>query len=333
MASSLTGKTAIVTGAGSGINYSFTSSLLSHGCNVLLADLALRPEAQALLSKYSSKPEFNGTDHGASAHAVFLKTDVREWKQLEQMFEVAEKEFGGVDIVCPGAGVFEPSFSSFWYPPGTSESKDAPDSNSYASIEINLIHLIRTTQLAIQHFLSPKRSPPTSPSHPRHVLLISSIAGQVASLIVPLYTATKHAVNGFCRSLGPLDGSVGVRVIGVAPGIVKTPIWLDAPDKMAFLSPEIDQWVEPEDVAAVMTALVSQNEISIPKDSSPQATNTAMKNLKIEGGLIVEVGKKLRVVEPFLDEGPIGREGNTASNEGGGDEVVFGILGKGGWGA
>jgi NAD(P)-dependent dehydrogenase (short-subunit alcohol dehydrogenase family) len=39
---------------------------------------------------------------------VFLRTDVTVWKQLEQMFLVAEKEFGEVDIVCPGAGVYEP---------------------------------------------------------------------------------------------------------------------------------------------------------------------------------------------------------------------------------
>ena len=31
-----------------------------------------------------------------------------DWKQLELMFEVAEKEFGEIDIVCPGAGVYEP---------------------------------------------------------------------------------------------------------------------------------------------------------------------------------------------------------------------------------
>lgn len=31
-----------------------------------------------------------------------------DWPQLEKMFEVAEKEFGEIDIVCPGAGVYEP---------------------------------------------------------------------------------------------------------------------------------------------------------------------------------------------------------------------------------
>jgi 3-hydroxybutyrate dehydrogenase len=40
--------------------------------------------------------------------AVFQKTDVVDWEQLEGMFEVAVREFGDVDIVCPGAGIYEP---------------------------------------------------------------------------------------------------------------------------------------------------------------------------------------------------------------------------------
>ena len=99
MAMQVGGKTAIVTGAGSGINFEFAKLLLSKGCNVVAADLTLRPESQELISQYSSSEK---------ARAVFHKTDVREWKQLESMFEVASEEFGGADIVCPGAGVYEP---------------------------------------------------------------------------------------------------------------------------------------------------------------------------------------------------------------------------------
>jgi NAD(P)-dependent dehydrogenase (short-subunit alcohol dehydrogenase family) len=65
---------------------------------VLIADLALRPEAKALVETYST----------GSPRAIFQKTDVCEWLQLERMFEVAEREFGEIDIVCPGAGVYEP---------------------------------------------------------------------------------------------------------------------------------------------------------------------------------------------------------------------------------
>lgn len=81
-----------------GINLSFAQRLLDNGCNVLIADLGLRPEAQVLVDKHTAAP----------ARAIFQQTDVTDWQQLERMFEVAEKEFGEIDIVCPGAGVFEP---------------------------------------------------------------------------------------------------------------------------------------------------------------------------------------------------------------------------------
>ena len=123
MALSLAGKTAIITGAGSGtslvpaslslpiasivltkslgINLSFARALLTKHCNVLFADLALRPEAQELVSNHANNSQ-------SPAKAVFQKTDVRDWQHLERMFHVASKEFGGADIVCPGAGVYEP---------------------------------------------------------------------------------------------------------------------------------------------------------------------------------------------------------------------------------
>lgn len=82
-----------------GIQLSFANLLLSRGCNVLFADLSLRPEAKATISKYSS----------GSPRAVFQKTDVVQWPELERMFVVAEREFGkGVDLVVPGAGIYEP---------------------------------------------------------------------------------------------------------------------------------------------------------------------------------------------------------------------------------
>jgi NAD(P)-dependent dehydrogenase (short-subunit alcohol dehydrogenase family) len=98
MALQVDGKAALVTGGGSGICLEFTKILLSHGCNVLVVDLALGPEAKEIVD---GKP-------GGKAKAVFQKTDVTNWAQLGAAFEVAIKEFGRLDIVCPGAGIFEP---------------------------------------------------------------------------------------------------------------------------------------------------------------------------------------------------------------------------------
>ena len=100
MAMQVEGKTAILTGAGSGITLSFAQLLLSKGCNVVIADLTLRPESEALIAQHSLA--------SLGARAVFQKTDVTDWVQLDKVFEVAIETFGGADIVCPGAGVYEP---------------------------------------------------------------------------------------------------------------------------------------------------------------------------------------------------------------------------------
>ena len=92
----LKGKTALVTGGGSGISLAFTLRLLEAGCNVVVADLALSPEAKAL-DKYTSSPK-----------AVFQTTDVTDWAQLDVAFQTALTTFGSLDIVCPGAGLSEP---------------------------------------------------------------------------------------------------------------------------------------------------------------------------------------------------------------------------------
>jgi NAD(P)-dependent dehydrogenase (short-subunit alcohol dehydrogenase family) len=117
MALQVDGKAALVTGGGSGICLEFTKILLSHGCNVLVVDLALGPEAKEIVD---GKP-------GGKAKAVFQKTDVTNWAQLGAAFEVAIKEFGRLDIVCPGAGIFEPVSLSLY---GLS-IKNAPHPISY----------------------------------------------------------------------------------------------------------------------------------------------------------------------------------------------------------
>jgi 3-hydroxybutyrate dehydrogenase len=98
MALQVKDKVALVTGGGSGICFEFTKLLLSQGCSVVVADLSLRPEAEEVIER----------NREGTARAIFQKTDVTDWAQLQGAFDTAIKEFGRLDIVCPGAGIFEP---------------------------------------------------------------------------------------------------------------------------------------------------------------------------------------------------------------------------------
>lgn len=275
---------------GTGINLSFAILLLSRNCNVILADLALRPEAEALVAKHSDAT-------GNNPRAVFVKTDVTSWPALSNMFDVAIREFGDVDIVCPGAGVYEPHWSSFWHPPGSSESRDGLGNDEehpghYALLDINLTHPIRATQLAMSHWLHPpsgvaqtRTEASASPSRPKRVVHIGSVAGQMPNFNAPLYGASKFGITGFVRSLAPLDERYGIRVNAVAPGVVRTPLWVEHPEKMKYLDAEQDGWVTPDEVAVAMLRCVEE--------------------AGLVGGTILEVGKDhTRCVEALNDPGP-----------------------------
>lgn len=126
------------------------------------------------------------------------------WPALAHLFDVARREFGSVDVLCPGAGVYEPHWSNFWHPPGSApEARDdaeGPQAGHYALLDINLTHPIRATQLAISHWLHPLSSsssgeaapppPEVSPANPKRIVHIGSVAGQMANLNAPLYAAS-----------------------------------------------------------------------------------------------------------------------------------------------
>ncbi|KAG9258441.1 uncharacterized protein F5Z01DRAFT_632519 [Emericellopsis atlantica] len=306
MSYSVAGKTAIVTGAGSGINLSFATLLLSKGCNVVFADLSLRPEAQAVVDKYSSS---------SSPRAVFVQTDVTSWPDLERMFQAALVEFGDYDIVCPGAGVYEPHWSNFWIPPGAAASRDHPASGRYALLDINLSHPIRTSQIAISNWLYPRRLEATklatpekaSPQNPKKIIHIASVASQIPVFRAPLYGASKFAIAGFVRSIAPIE-TYGITVNAVAPGVVKTPLWTDNREKLANVDVAKDAWVTPEEVAEAMLRCVESE----------------------AGGVVLEVGaQRTRRVDVFNDPGPdmSPEAGMYTSNGAVGDAEVHSFLG------
>lgn len=81
-----------------------------------------------------------------------------------------------------------------------------------------------------------------------------------------------------------LDESYGIRVNGVAPGVIKTPLWTEHPEKLKMLDEEKDVWISPEEVAEQMLRCVEDDEIG--------------------AGTIWEVLKQCRKVEWRNDPGP-----------------------------
>lgn len=232
----------------------------------------LRPEAQTLVDENQLSPRVK-----------FVKTDVSDWAHLSKLFEETLEEFGAVDIVCPGAGVFEPHWSNFWYPPGEAQSpsKDPTEGlGHYAVLDINVTHPIRATQLAIAEFLSPsKQTQRVSVQNPKRILHVCSVACEGASLAYPMYIASKYAIAGFVRSMADLEDEFGIRVNAVAPGLVRTPLWTEHPEKMP-MTKEDDVWVTATEVAEAMIKLLEDEDM--------------------KGGTVLEVGhENTRVIPQF----------------------------------
>lgn len=190
-------------------------------------------------------------------------------------------------------------------------------------LDINLTHPIRTTQLAISYFLRYRAS-----KKPRHIVLISSIAGQIPVFFAPIYAAAKHGISGFVRSMAMLDQAFGIRVTAVAPGVIKTPLFTEHPEKLKAVDEAADTWVYPEEVAQVMLALVQQDKVSeIIGDQSGQGHQ-----FPVEGGTILEVSKTVRAVSAFNDPGPGTRRGNSVSGMGHLVDETMELLSQEGWG-
>lgn len=268
-------KTAIVTGAGSGINLCFARLLLAEGANVIVADLH-RGRDSELYSKFPHQVRYK-------------KCDVTNWKDLDDVFEFARSEFGGVQVLCSGAGVYEPPWSNFW---------SDTETESYKTTDINFTAPIRGARLAIREFLRQGK--------PGVILNISSIAAQVPRLSTPLYAATKAGISAFTRSLAPLEQRYGIKAVAVAPGVVRTELWTEHPEKNKMLT-EDDAWVTPEEVAKVMLDLVQES--------------------KYPGGTILESAAGVtRTVE--IDSPLPSAAGTSVSNEEAVLNDVFAILDK-----
>lgn len=163
---------------------------------------------------------------------------------------------------------------------------DTVDTSSYKSLEVNINHPIRATQLAIDSFKRQKLGHGS-------VVLVSSIAAQMANFTAPMYTASKAAISAFTRALAPLEKSLNIRCTAVAPGIVKTPLMMFGSLKDG-IDEEVDTLVLPEQIAQVMLDLIQ--------------------NPEYVGGTILEVGADdVRKVERLNDPGPQGKKGCTAS--------------------
>ncbi|XP_012224678.2 farnesol dehydrogenase [Linepithema humile] len=192
------GKVALVTGASVGIGAKVTSALAENGMKVIA--VARRLENLQQLAA-SLKREFK-------AEVYPMQCDVRQEKDILNVFQWAEKELGGVDVLINNAGVI------------SSKTIIEGSTDEYHKIlDVNVIATAICSRQLVQSVKKRKTS--------GHIININSIAGHYASnMVMPMsvYCASKYAITGMTETLRNevRAAQVDVIVTSISPGAVKT---------------------------------------------------------------------------------------------------------------
>ncbi len=187
---SLSGKTAIVTGASSGIGRAIAESLGGAGAHVFLSGRTAAP-----MEDSKKRIEQRG---GRASVAV---GDVRDVAQMRGLVERAARETGRLDIMVNNAGLSYPA-----------PIVDGDPEEWREMLETNVLALLVGCQAAVRAMRACKAE--------GHIVNISSIAAQRADSGV--YGATKHAVNCVSATLRHELEEDSIRVVNVMPGAIAT---------------------------------------------------------------------------------------------------------------
>ncbi|KRO97141.1 MAG: hypothetical protein ABS11_00755, partial [SAR86 cluster bacterium BACL1 MAG-120828-bin5] len=186
-------KTALITGAASGIGRGLAVHAAGLGMNVVLMDLNEEglAETQALIPDSPS---------------LVLKCDVSNLEEFTLCKEKIDAHFGMVHFLFNNAGIFLEGRA--W---------KADQKNWKRIIDVNLMSVIYGLNLFVDEMIN---------SNERcHIINTSSMAGIIVGPALAPYTTTKHAVVGLTRTLHEdlaQNDKVGVSVM--CPGLVKTNI-------------------------------------------------------------------------------------------------------------
>lgn len=201
----LSKKTAVITGVSKGIGKALCKQLLAKNCFVF--------------GLGQNEPDFNHPNF------MFIKTDVRDFEQLQQAFEIVlNRHNKTLDIVINNAGL-----GYFGY------LEDMSLEHYHEIMRTNVDGIFYCCKLSIP-ILKQKQS--------GHIINISSIAGLEAYPQVSAYSASKFAVKGFSEALYKELRDFGIKVTCIYPGSVKTDFFRNSPGIKAH-----DYMLMPEEVA------------------------------------------------------------------------------------
>jgi NAD(P)-dependent dehydrogenase (short-subunit alcohol dehydrogenase family) len=224
---SLAGRTAIVTGAATGIGEAIATRLAEAGATVAVVDLNL-PGAQQVAA--------------ALPNASFaIEADVAVAASVSRAVDQVLRKTGRIDILVNNAGIAGPA-AFIW---------EQTDEDWQRNIAINLTGVFNFCRAVIPHM--------RSRSYGR-IVNVASIAGKEGNPRMTPYSATKAGVIGLTKSLGKEVATDGICVNAVSPAVIQTQI-LDqlTEEQVAYMTDRIPmrRTGKPEEIAFVVHFLSS----------------------------------------------------------------------------
>jgi len=205
----ISGKKAIVVGGASGFGRATAELLAKRGASVAILD----------------RPQSNGKEVASEIGGTFHEVDVTDFDGTEEVLARAVDELGGlhVSVTTAGGGIGERTIK-----------KDGPHSleSFRQSIDLNLVGTFNISRLAAFHMS--KQEPVDDEAEERGVIIntasIAAFEGQIGQVA---YTASKAGIAGMCLTMARDLGSLGIRVLAIAPSLFATGLTQGIPDEFA----------------------------------------------------------------------------------------------------
>jgi NAD(P)-dependent dehydrogenase (short-subunit alcohol dehydrogenase family) len=234
MAGILDGKVALITGAGSGIGQATSLIFAREGAKLVLADVVEEGGNRTLKMVQD-----------LGANAIFVKCDVSKWNDVEGAVNLAVQSYGRIDCAFNNAGIEGKS--------GNTHECTPENWDRVIAIDLTGVWLCMKAEIAQMLKQGGNGA----------IVNTSSGAGLAGVRGMPAYVAAKHGVAGLTRAAALEYGKQNIRINGVCPGPIRTPMMgrllqnrPDAEQRFARSEP-LKRLGEPEEIGEAVAWLCS----------------------------------------------------------------------------
>ncbi|MDX2709336.1 3-oxoacyl-ACP reductase [Streptomyces sp. NBC_00510] len=228
----LVGRTAVVTGAGSGIGLASARRLASEGAHVVCADI----------------DEAAGKAAAEEVGGLFVEVDVTDAGQVEALFKAAYDTYGSVDVAFNNAGI------------------SPPDDDSILTTGIDAWRRVQEVNLTSVYLCCKAALPYMQRQGKGSIINTASFVAVMGAATSQIsYTASKGGVLAMSRELGVQFAREGIRVNALCPGPVNTPLLRELfakdPERAArrLVHIPVGRFAEAEEIAAAVAFLASDD--------------------------------------------------------------------------